>query len=162
MLEIKRLRADRWEEYRDLRLEALRRDPTAFGSSPEAEENLTEEEWRKRIQNTLFALSDGRVVGMVAVVLNERPKTRHVADVFGVYVSPDHRGGGVGTRLLEEAMRLIRKNGGVVKVKLAVNPEQRAAVRLYEKMGFQVAGRLKKELKVGRRFYDELLMEKLL
>jgi ribosomal protein S18 acetylase RimI-like enzyme len=99
---------------------------------------------------------------MVAVVLNERPKTRHVADVFGVYVSPDHRGEGVGTKLLGEAMRLIRNNGGVVKVKLAVNPEQRAAVTLYEKMGFEVAGRLKKELKVGLRFYDELLMEKML
>ncbi len=162
LLEIGKLPSERWEEYRDFRLEALRRVPAAFGSSPELEARLTEEEWRKRIQNTLFALWDGRPVGMVAFVLNDRPKTRHVADIFGVYVSADHRGEGVGTKLLEEAMRLIRKHRGVVKIKLTVNPEQRAAVKLYERAGFVVAGRLRKELKVGHRYFDELVMEKLL
>jgi ribosomal protein S18 acetylase RimI-like enzyme len=162
LLEIGKLPGDRWEEYRDLRLEALRRDPAAFGSSPESDERLTEEEWRKRIESVLFALIGGKPVGMIAVVFNDRPKTRHVADVFGVYVGAEHRGERVGTKLLGEALRLIRENGGIVKVKLAVNPEQRAAVKMYRSAGFVVAGRLRKELKVGRRFFDELLMEKLL
>lgn len=162
MLEIRRLPVRRWREYRDLRLEALRNDPAAFGSSPEEEERFGEEEWRRRIRNAVFALVDGEPVGMVAVVFNDRPKTRHVVDVFGVYVRPEHRGRGVGARLLGSALRLVRRRNGVVKVKLTVNPEQRAALGLYERAGFVVAGRLSKELKIGSSFYDELVMEKML
>ena len=161
MLEIGRLPADRWRDFRALRLEALRSDPLAFGSSPEDEESLTEEEWRRRIGNTLFALRDGRPVGMIAVVFSDRPKTRHVANIFAVYVSAGHRGEGIGTRLLDEALSLARSRRGVVKVNLAVNPEQRGAVRLYENAGFVVAGRMRKELRVGRRYFDEIVMEKL-
>lgn len=107
-------------------------------------------------------MSDDMLIGMIVCVFNGRLKTRHVADIFGVYVRADHRGKGVGTRLLEHALLLIRKNKRVVKVKLAVNPEQRVAVKLYKKAGFVVTGRTKKELKVGRRFFDMLFMEELL
>ena len=43
-----------------------------------------------------------------------------------------------------------------------VNEEQDAAVTLYKSMGFVVVGQMKKEIKVGERFYDELIMEKML
>lgn len=162
MIKITKLAADRWNEYRDLRLEALASDPLAFGSSLEEEERLTEDDWKRRIQNALFALFNERPVGMIVYIFNDRPKTKHVADIFGVYVSADYRGKGIGTKLLERALSLIRKNKEVVKVKLAVNPEQLSAVKLYKSAGFVVVGRMKKELKVGRRFFDELLMEKYL
>ena len=161
MLEIRKLPADRWRDYRDLRLEALKSDPPAFGSSPEEEEGIAEDEWRRRTQDTLFALWDDRPVGMIILAFNDRPKTKHIASIYGVYVCIDHRGDGVGTRLLEDALLLVRKKKGIVKVKLAVNPQQRAAVKLYERAGFVVAGRTRKELKVGRRFFDTLIMEKL-
>lgn len=42
-----------------------------------------------------------------------------------------------------------------------VNPEQKTAVKLYEKFGFQTVGKLKNELKVEDKFYDEAIMEKM-
>ena len=162
LVEIRKLPDDRWKDYRDLRLEALKNDPSAFGSSLEEEEMLTEDEWKRRIQNGLFAVSEETLIGMIVYAFNRRTKTRHIAEIFGVYVSAGHRGDGFGTRMLEHALLQIRKNGRVVKVKLAVNPEQRVAVKLYKKAGFVVAGRARKELKVGRRFFDTLYMEKLL
>lgn len=101
-------------------------------------------------------------IGMIACVVSDRVKTKHIAEVFGVYVSAHYRGQGVGTRLLEHSLRSIRRKGRVIKVKPAVNPEQPAAVRLYKKAGFVVTGRARKELKVGRNFFDMLYMEKLL
>jgi len=161
LVEIRKLPADRWRDYRDLRLEALKSDPSAFGSSFEEEETFTEDEWRKRIQNVLFALSDGRPIGMIVYVFDEGLKTKHIAEIYGFYVSANHRGEGVGTRLLERALLHIRKNKRVIKVTLAVNPEQRAAVKPYRRAGFVVTGRTEKELKVGRRFYGMLFMEKM-
>jgi len=159
LVEIRRLPADRWRDYRDLRLEALKRDPSAYGSSFEEAERLPEDEWRRRIQNVLFALSDDRPVGMIVYVFDEGLKTKHIAEIYGFYVSANHRGEGVGTRLLEHALLLIRKNKGIVKVRLYVNPEQRVAVKLYKRAGFVVTGRMEKELKIGRRFCGMLLME---
>lgn len=162
MVEIRKLPAERWKDYRDLRLESLKVDPSAFGSSFEEEETLTEDEWKRRIQNALFALVEDDPIGVIVCVFNNRPKTKHIAEIFGVYVRADHRGQGVATRLLEQTLSLIRGNRRVVKVKLAVNPEQLAAVKLYKKAGFIAVGREKKELRVGRRFYDLLLMEAML
>ena len=81
---VKKIDADRWMEYRDLRLESLKSDPAAFGSSYEEEKDMTEDEWKRRINNALFALSKDRLIGMIVVVFNDRIKTKHVADIFGV------------------------------------------------------------------------------
>ena len=160
LVEIRKLPADRWRDFRELRLEALKRDPSAYGSSFEEEEKLKEDEWKRRTKSVLFALSDDRPVGMIVYVFNKELKARHAAEIYGFYVNADHRGEGVGTRLLERALSLIRRNKKIIKVSLAVNPEQRAAVRMYRKAGFVVSGRTEKELKVGRRFYAMLFMEK--
>ena len=143
-------------------MEALKSDPSAYGSSFEEEETLTEGEWRRRIQSVLFALSNDRPVGMIVYVFNEELKTKHIAEIYGFYVSTNDRGEGIGARLLRHALSLIRKNRGIVKVRLYVNPEQCIAVKLYKKAGFVVTGRMEKELKVGRRFYGMLFMEKML
>ena len=46
-------------------------------------------------------------------------------------------------------------------MQLMVNQKQNAAVALYKNMGFVVVGQMKKEIKVGEEFYDELIMEKM-
>lgn len=143
-------------------MEALKSDPSAFGGSFEDTKKLTEEEWRRRIRSTLFALSDDEPIGMIVYVFDKGLKTRHIAEIYGFYVNADHRGEGVGTRLLERALSLIRRNRRIVKVKLAVNPEQRVALKMYRKAGFVVTGKVEKELKVGGRFYGMLFMEKML
>jgi ribosomal protein S18 acetylase RimI-like enzyme len=162
MIEVKTLPPERWREARELRLQALKTDPISFGSSYEEEENLTEAEWQRRMKNALFALSDGKVVGTITYVFSDRIKSKHIARIFGVYVHPNHRGRGVGKKLLESALELIQKNKDAVKVQLFVNQEQDVAVKLYKEMGFVVVGQMKKEIRVGERFYDELIMEKTL
>jgi ribosomal protein S18 acetylase RimI-like enzyme len=160
LIEVGRLQPDRWEEYKRLRMEALESDPAAFSSSEEDETPLSEVEWRRRTGNVLFAFSEGRPVGMIGFLISSRAKTKHTADIFSVYVRVSERGKGVGRILLESALSEITKNQHVSKIKLTVNPEQQAAVRLYRKAGFQEVGRLHRELKIGDGYYDELIMEK--
>ena len=117
---------------------------------------------KERMDSAIFAVSGGRLVGTLSCVFNDRAKTRHTAHIYGVYVAPGRRGEGVGRALLKAALSEIRRRGGMVKVQLNVNPEMRAAVALYEGAGFEVSGRARKELKVGRRYCDMLLMEKML
>lgn len=69
----------RWQDYRDLRLEALQTDPEAFGSNPEREKEFDEAEWKRRMTKVFFAIphsadteesdpSHGQLVGMVGVI----------------------------------------------------------------------------------------------
>jgi len=162
MIEVTRLPPERWKEARDLRLTALQTEPTAFGSSYEEEANFTEAEWKRRTANALFAISDNRPIGTITYLINERVKTKHIAQIFGVYVDPNFRGRGVGRNMLEKALDLIGENKGIVKVRLTVNPQRTAAITLYKSLGFAIVGELKNELKVGGEFYDEVIMEKML
>jgi ribosomal protein S18 acetylase RimI-like enzyme len=162
LIRIRRLPPTRWKEYRKLRLEALRSEPSAFASAYEEEKVLPEDEWRRRIRNTLFAMRDGTPVGMIVYSFNTRLKTRHIAGIYGVFVGTAHRGEGIGEMLVQSALSRIRRNKSILKVQLSVNPGLRPALELYKKAGFVVSGRARRELKIGRRFFDLLYMEKAL
>jgi ribosomal protein S18 acetylase RimI-like enzyme len=162
MLEVKKMPEQRWNEYRAIRLEALKYEPLAFSSSFEEEQTMADDEWKKRIGNVLFALSHDKPLGMIGYIINNRLKTQHIAHIFGVYVQKEYRCQGIGRTLIERAIDNIRKNTYVSKISLTVNPLQKAAVKLYKKYGFKLAGILKKEMKVDDKFYNVLVMEKLL
>ncbi len=104
MIEVKTLSSERWREARELRLQALKSDPIAFGSSYEEEEKLPEADWQRRMKNTLFALSDDKLVGTTTYFFNDRVKTKHIARIFAVYVDTNYRGIGIGKKLLEKAL----------------------------------------------------------
>jgi ribosomal protein S18 acetylase RimI-like enzyme len=156
------LPAHRWKDCRELRLEALKNDPLAFGSSYEEEKSISEDEWKTRINNALFVLLNDKPVGMIVYILNPNIKTAHNAEIFSFYVRKAYRGQGLGNMLIETAIEEIRKNATILKIKVKVNPEQKAAVILYEKLGFERVGILKKEMKLADKFYDELILEKYL
>lgn len=91
MIEIKKLPAKRWKELCDLRLEALRNSPLTFGSSFDEEKLFKADEWKKRINNSIFAILDDNPVGMTVFILNEKIKTRHIANIYGVFVKEEFR-----------------------------------------------------------------------
>lgn len=161
MIEIKKLPITRYKEYKALRLEALKSDPTAFGSAYSEEKKLKENEWKRRLNSVLFVLSDNKPVGMIGHAFYKGHNS-HIAYIFGFYVNRKYRGQGIGRELLKSVLDAISKNKKIIKIELSVNTEQVAAIRLYEKNGFLVVGRFKKELKVNNRFFDEFTMEKML
>ena len=160
----------RWEEYRALRLQALRQDPAAFGTSYEEDVDQPEVHWRDRLELaqrkiehiTLFAEIEGALMGMLGVYRPARIKTGHVGTVYSVYVDPAVRGRGVGRQLMQALLDEVRRIPQIEKLELTVNVENPAALALYRHFGFEVAGTFHRSLKVGDRYYDEYLMEKLL
>lgn len=166
-ISIKKLQTSEWQKYKDLRLEALADSPTAFGSSAEEEAKRPDEYWRGRIDNgnhkplnlIIFAEFNGELIGMVGAFAENKVKIQHIADVWGMYVKSKFRGQGVGKFLLESLLNELRASQEIKKIKIAATSTNQAAVGLYEKLGFQVVGELKKELLVDGEYYDELLLE---
>jgi len=61
------------------------------------------------------------------------------AGLFGMWTSPERRGSGVGTRLVEGVVSWAR-SAGYERVLLEVADTNAAAIRLYERMGFTPTG----------------------
>ena len=146
VFKIDNLPSSRWKECRNLRLEALQAVPIAFGSSYEEERSLSENEWRSRIENAIFALENDIPIGMIVTIVETNKIAERVANIFGVYVKNSHRGKGVGHQLITETIKKLKEDHRILKVKLAVNSNLQPAINLYKKAGFKEVGFLKEEL----------------
>ena len=99
---------------------------------------------------------DGVLVGRLSVGRDPHPASTHVADV-GLMVALDARRQGVGTALLEAAVRWARETG-VHKIELHVFPWNEAAIALYDAFGFEREGYRKRHYRRGNELVDAILM----
>ena len=79
------------------------------------------------------AEKDGRIMGSVFVVEEDAG----TAKLRMLYVEPDARGEGLGTRLVGEVVKFVRE-AGYRRLTLWTNENLTAARRLYEKAGFKL------------------------
>jgi ribosomal protein S18 acetylase RimI-like enzyme len=149
--------------YRELRLEALKNHPTAFGS--DYEENLQHPDgyWQERLnindeQEALFlAEHEGRLVGMTGIYRSLSPRHRHQATVWGVYVRDAWRGCRIADVLIGNCLEWARGKG-VVIARLGVAATNWPAIRCYERCGFTSYGIEAKALFHEGGYIDEFLM----
>ena len=159
-MDVRFLNANDAGEWRRLRLEALERDPEAFSASLEEYQSLSLDEVKRRLWSTgdcfvVGAFENGHLTGMAGYYREKGPKSRHKARVWGVYVTLESRGRGVGRRM----MRMLLDRGtaleGIEQILLSVAVTQSAASRLYKSLGFESFGREPRALKVANRYIDE-------
>jgi RimJ/RimL family protein N-acetyltransferase len=87
-------------------------------------------------------------------------KTRHVREL-GMGVAKGSRGLGVGTALMDNAMKWAERKK-IEKIGLSVFSTNKGAIRLYEKFGFVREGTRKKQFRIGGKYVDEIVMGKFL
>lgn len=162
MVKITKIKKNRWKEYKELRLESLKKDPLAFGSTYKDEINLDQRQWKERMKDTLFAIDGDNLIGMIVYKFENREKTSHIAWIFGLYVTKEHRRKGMGKKLLGNAIQTINKNPKIEKIKIIADPIQKEAIKLYKKLGFKIVAELKKEIKYKQKYYNEIYLEKYL
>lgn len=164
MIEFRYLTPEDAGEWLRLRLEALQGDPEAFSASFEEYQPLSLEEMRKRLgfdtkdAFVVGAFEEERLLGCAGFYRDRGLKSRHKGRIWGVYVTPEKRGGGVGRRILEMLLERGRTLEGVQQILLSVTATQAGAIRLYRSVGFTSFGLEPRALKIGDRFVDEEYM----
>ena len=128
MCNIRRIQPDDWQQYKALRLEAVRLHPEAFSATYDDQLAKTDTDWQVRVLNCatapdnviLVADNQYQLVGMMGLY-RETGKRSHVAIIWGVYVQADYRRQQLGCQLMQETPALARRMEGVRKVRLDVN-----------------------------------------
>lgn len=153
---IGKLAPDRWQEFQRIRLLALKTDPHAFCAAYADDARLTEQDWRSRLDVMLFALAGEQAIGLVGLLPNNNDKGS--GHVVSLWVDPSFRGQGIGESLIKK-VQIVAVASNIVKLSLEVTVTQKAALQLYEKMGFKKICLLKDNLLKNGHFLDEFLME---
>jgi ribosomal protein S18 acetylase RimI-like enzyme len=159
---IRRLGLPDVEAFRSIRLEGLRSDPEAFGSTLEKESSAPEQYFVDRLtRSAVFGGFVGdRLVGVAGFYSLEDTKSRHKAILWGMYVTPEARGSGLATALVETLLEQAGKE--VEQIQLTVVSNNPRARRFYQRMGFVEYGLEEKALKYKGEYFDEFLMVKFL
>ncbi len=161
------LRAARVEDveaFRELRLEALRTHPEAFGADYATELARPLTYWAETLERVagdtaviILATHQQALIGMTGVQRGFSVKTQHGGLIWGVYVRSAWRGHHIADALLATAMEWARARG-TQHVKLAVVTTNVPAIRCYVRCGFSVYGVATHAIYHAGQYYDELLM----
>lgn len=144
-------------------LEPVFRAGETYAYGPETTETESQQIWVEVPQATLVALTpDQQMVGTYYLRPNHAELGSHVANC-GYAVSAAARGRGVGTAMAEHSQQLARDLGfRAIQFNLVVATNE-AAVRLWQRLGFQVVGQLPEAFRHSRYgFVDALVFYKLL
>ncbi|MFE4975137.1 GNAT family N-acetyltransferase [Kitasatospora sp. NPDC056651] len=136
-LELRSLTSEDWPLWRELRLAALAEAPYAFGSTLADWQDAEESRWRARLEIPgaldLMAVLDGHPVAIASGVPDDDDTT--AGELISLWVGPQARGRGVADRLIAEIAAWAAERGRTT-LKLAVAPDNAAALALYRRNGF--------------------------
>lgn len=123
-------------DYKFLRLEALRLEPTAFSGDFHEELAQSDHFHATRLQSgaVFGAYHDSTLIGMVGLIRYVGRKHSHHAAIWGVFVTPEYRGQGAARQLMHAALESLPSE--VTHITLGVEENNKAAIKLYESLGF--------------------------
>lgn len=161
-IQFRPVHADEWHAFQTLRLRSISETPLAIYPTLAEERERSPEQIRAKIAQTAFqvvygAYAAGTLVGIAGLRREPLVQVAHKGVLWGVYLHPDHRRGGVARGLLQALFDHARSEG-VTQVHLNVNVENARAAGLYRSMGFETYGREPRAMRVNGQYYDEELM----
>jgi phosphinothricin acetyltransferase len=156
LIEIDQMHASDWEDVRIIYLEGIKTGNATFQQVAPSWE-----EWDKShlSQCRLVARSQGKVIGWAALSpTSSRCVYAGVAEV-SIYVSPQHQGSGVGSRLINIFIEASEQHG-FWTLQSGVFPENKASLELHRKFGFREVGRRERIGQMNGIWRDVLLLER--
>jgi phosphinothricin acetyltransferase len=107
----------------------------------------------------IIALENDQVMGWAALSpVSGRCVYAGVAEV-SIYIGADHRGRGLGKRLMQELIASSEKNG-IWTLQAGIFPENTASMKLHEQHDFRIIGYREKIGKMKDTWRDTVLLER--
>ncbi len=158
MIKVELLNSNHLLSWKKLRIEALQNAPESFGSAYEEEITYSENDWESGLKKSdIFgAFVNDKLVGSAGFYTLNMLKQKHKGVLFGMYITPQHRGKGIANTLVETV--ILHAQSRVMQLHATCVTSNTSAIELYQKHGFKIYGTEPRALKIGNHFYDEHLM----
>ena len=153
---IRPMGADDWPEVRDIYEAGIATGHATFETSAP-----TWQHWDHAHldEHRLVATVDGAVVGWAALSpVSDRCVYGGVAE-NSIYIHPDHRGRGVGRKLLS-ALIASSEAAGIWTVQTGIFPENTSSLGLHRRCGFRIIGTRQRIGRLHGVWRDTLLLER--
>lgn len=129
-----------------------------FKMTVEAEEKWIESHLANPNHIILVAEMNSRIVGLLDFSNGHRQRIAHTGE-FGMSVEKNVRDQGIGSLLLQGLLEWATQNKTIEKIGLSVHSNNERAIALYKKMGFEIEGTRKRDLKYGEdQYVDTVVM----
>jgi len=161
-IDVKILNVTELNDFREIRLSALKQCSKMFGSTyaVEIEKPL------KFFENCLLSLTifgayyENKIIGMATLIQEMGIKFAHKAYLSSMFVEPIFQRKGIASQLMNAIIKDRKKQ--IEQILLTVAADNQPAIHLYEKLGFQTYGVELKALKENGKYVDELLMKRII
>lgn len=105
----------------------------------------------------LVACVDGKIVGSCSLKTNEsRIRFKHIG-VLGIAILKEYWSLGIGTNLISSCINRAKK-AGITRVELFTRTDNAQAISLYEKLGFEIEGKVRNAALIDNEYFDNYLM----
>jgi RimJ/RimL family protein N-acetyltransferase len=136
----RRLTEDDWLEFSQVRLKALQTDPQVFGSNYKRESQMTEIEWRGRLQaedNAIFLIYAGDTpIGMTCVSIDRDDATQKTALLWGSWLAPPFRGKGLSELMYQTRIEWAKQQPTVERIIVSHRASNLSSKYANQKHGF--------------------------
>lgn len=137
-MEIRAFAGDDWPQVWPIVREVVRAADT-YTYDPDMTEERARAIWVERPPGRTVVATDGGILGTAKMGTNREGPGAHVATA-SFMVAADARGRGVGTALCRFALDWAREQGYAGMQFNAVAASNSSAVRVYERLGFEIVG----------------------
>jgi len=140
-------------------------DNLTFGPEGPGLSEVEEREYLKAVAESdnalvLLALHEDTIVGALSFEGGRRPRIRHTGEL-GISVLESFTGCGIGRVLLEMLIEWAERSGVIRKLNLRTRVDNIGAIRLYERLGWVVEGRVTRDQGIDGVYTDTLFMGRL-
>ena len=159
-VKIKILSVDDSNDFRTIRLSALEKAPKMFGSTYIAEVEKPLDFFKDCLStSTVFgAYQKNKIIGLATLTQENGIKFSHKASLSSVFIEPEFQQKGVASILLGAIIEYSEKH--VEQILLTVADDNKPAIHLYKKFGFETYGIETQAMKVNGQYTDEILMKR--
>lgn len=116
--------------------------------------------WKRKFlkDGRFVAIQNGEVIGWCALSpVSKREVYKGVAEST-IYIASEHRGKGVGRRLLNHLV-IASRNAGYWTLQASIFSENKTSIYLHEQCGYRVVGIRERIAKRNGQWYNNILME---
>lgn len=97
------------------------------------------------------------LVAVSNISVKDRAKIKHIS-TLGVSVKKQYWHQGIGRYLMNYMIDFAKKNDQIEIIQLEVRSDNLSAINLYKSLGFYSVGLVPKAMKIGSKYYENMIM----